>query len=101
MGHVGKEYDPEEWRLFIDSSTRSLKAVLLFNGEKVASLPIAHSVTLKELSYATVSLLLNNIQYQNHKWLLCGDLKVLSILLGQQSGCTKHPCFIMPVCQLH
>ena len=93
VGHMGKEYDPEEWRLFIDSSTRSLKAVLLFNGKKVASLPIAHSVTLKE-TYATMSLLLNNIQYQDHNWLLCGDLKVISILLGQQGGYTKHPCFL-------
>ncbi|XP_076056096.1 uncharacterized protein LOC143034074 [Oratosquilla oratoria] len=91
--HMGKEYHPEEWRLFIDSSTRSLKAVLLFNGKQVASLPIAHSVTLKE-TYATMSLLLNNIQYQDHNWLLCGDLKVLTILLGMQGGHTKHPCFL-------
>ena len=25
---------------------------------------------------------------------LCGDLKVLSILLGQQGGYTKYPCFL-------
>lgn len=92
VGHMGKEYDPGDWRLFIDSSTRSLKAVLLFNDKKVASLHIGHSVTLKEC-YATMPLLLNNIQYQNHKWLLCGEPKVLSILLGKQGGHTKHPCF--------
>ena len=42
------EYDPNEWRLFIDSSKRSLKAVLLHNGNTYASLPVAHSVHLKE-----------------------------------------------------
>lgn len=33
-----------EWRLFIDSSIRSLQAVLLHNGNKFPSLPLAHSV---------------------------------------------------------
>lgn len=37
---------PSEWHLFIDSSTKSLKAVLLHNGNKLPSLP--HSVYLKE-----------------------------------------------------
>lgn len=85
---MGKEYHPEEWRLLIDSSTRSLKAVLLFNGNTIASLPIGHYVTLKE-TYSTMELLLGNIQYDTHKWLICGDLKVISILLGQQGGYTK------------
>ena len=32
-----------KWRLFIDSSKRSLKAVLLHIGNKKPSIPIAHS----------------------------------------------------------
>ena len=39
-----------EWRLFIDSSSKNLKAVLLHNGNKYPSLPLAHSVHLKELT---------------------------------------------------
>jgi len=39
---------PEEWRLFIDSSKASLKAVLLYNGNKKPSVPVAHAVGLKE-----------------------------------------------------
>ena len=39
---------PSEWRLFIDSSSKSLKAVLLHDGNKYPSLPLAHSVRLKE-----------------------------------------------------
>lgn len=41
-------YKAEEWRLIIDSSKRSLKAVLLHNSNKYAPIPIAHSVSLKD-----------------------------------------------------
>ena len=34
---IGLEYDAKEWRLFIDSSSRSLKAVLLHNGNSFSS----------------------------------------------------------------
>ena len=34
------EYKPEEWRLFIDSSKRSLKCVLLHNSNIYAPIPI-------------------------------------------------------------
>ena len=43
------EYKPEEWRLFIDSSKRSLKCVSLHNGNKFGSIPIGHTVTLKKV----------------------------------------------------
>ena len=36
---VGNQHDPSEWRLFIDSSQSSLKAVLLHNGNKFPSVP--------------------------------------------------------------
>lgn len=36
-------YNTDQWRLFIDSSKRSLKAVLLHNSNKYASIPVAHS----------------------------------------------------------
>lgn len=44
MMKLGLSYDPCQWRLFIDSSKRSLKAVLLHNGNEYASIPVAHSV---------------------------------------------------------
>ncbi|GFT51491.1 uncharacterized protein TNCV_51141 [Trichonephila clavipes] len=49
-------YEPDEWRLFIDSSKRSLKAVL-HNGNRYASVPVGHSVHLKEC-YENLSLFL-------------------------------------------
>lgn len=86
-------YEKEEWRLFIDSSKSSLKGVLLHNSNMLASVPVAHSVHLKE-TYENLELLLEKIKYLEHNWMLCGDLKVLCMLLGQQSGYTKYPCFI-------
>ena len=38
----------EKWGLFIDSSQRNLKAVLIHDTNKFASIPIAHSTILKE-----------------------------------------------------
>jgi hypothetical protein len=82
-----------EWQLFIDLSKRSLKAVLLHNGNNYASLPISHSLHLKE-SYENLELVLTKIGYTAHDWMICGDLKELCMLLGQQAGCTKYPCFL-------
>ena len=39
---LGLQHKPSDWRLFIDSSKRSLKGVLLHNGNKYPSIPIAH-----------------------------------------------------------
>lgn len=88
-----KEYKPTEWRLFIDSCKRSLKCVLLHNGNKFASIPIAHSTKLKE-EYENVKLVLEKIKYSEHQWPICVDLKMVNFLLGQQSGYTKYPCFL-------
>jgi hypothetical protein len=82
-----------EWRLFIDSSKRSLKAVVLHNSNNYASLPIGHLLHLKE-SYENLELVLTKIGYKAHDWMICGDLKVLCMLLGQQAGYTKYPCFM-------
>jgi len=91
--HLGTSYNASEWRLFIDSSQRSLKAVLLHIGNEFGSVPIAHSVHLKE-TYDNMTLLLSCIQYNEHNWLVCGDLKVIGIILGLQGGYTKMPCFL-------
>jgi len=53
----GEIYDPTEWRLFIDSSKLSLKAVLLHQGNDKPSISVAHIVNTKE-SYESMSTLL-------------------------------------------
>jgi hypothetical protein len=87
------EYDPSTWCLFIDSSKRSLKAVLLHNRNVLASVPLAHSTKLSK-SYETLELVLEKIKYHKHEWRICGDLKVIGLLLGLQRGYTKCPCFL-------
>ena len=38
--------------------------------------------------------LLSAANYQEYKWLICGDLKVVGLVLGFQVGYTNHPCFL-------
>ena len=90
---MGVDYVATEWRLFIDSSTRSLKAVVLHNGNKYSSIPIGHSVQMKE-THDNMDQLLSALNYHDHGWLTCGDLKVVGLVLGLQVGCTKYPCFL-------
>jgi hypothetical protein len=87
------EYNPSEWRLSINISKRSLKCVLLNNGNKYGSIPIGHSTTMKE-EYKAISLVLEKINYQEHQWVICVDLKMVNFLLNQQSGYTNYPCFL-------
>ena len=61
---IGIEHVPSQWRLFIDSSSRSLKAVLLHNGSKHPSIPVAYSAQMSE-TYENIQHLLNRILYDN------------------------------------
>jgi len=87
------QYEAKDWRLFIDSSKRSLECVLLHNGNQFSPVPHAHSTALKE-KYEAVKNVLEKISYNEHQWLICVDLKMLNFLLGQQSRFTKYPCFL-------
>lgn len=78
---------------FIDSSSRSLKAVLLHNGNKYPSLPLAHSVHLKE-DYSSVKLLLETFNYNKYGWEVIGEFKMVVFLMGLHGGFTKNPCFL-------
>jgi len=67
--------------------------VLLHNGNRFPSVPLAHATNIKE-SYESMKLLRGNIKYDKFKWKLCGDLKVVALLLGMQLGYTKYCCFL-------
>ena len=86
-------YRAQEWRLFIDSSKRSLKSVWPHKGNRYASLPIGHSTKLKE-DYNNIKTVLQKLDYISHQWLFCVDLKMINFLLGQPRGYTKYSCFI-------
>ena len=90
---IGINYDLNDWRLFVDSSKESMKAVLLHNGNILPSVPVAYSTTLKE-NYITLQLILDRINYNTSRWLVCIDLKVVAILAGLQLGYTKYCCFL-------
>lgn len=86
-------YDPSEWRLFIDASASSCKAVLLHNGNIYPSVPVAYSTSMRE-TYTNLEKILFSVNYSKHNWLICADLKVIAILTGLQPGYTKYCCFL-------
>ena len=57
---------PLDWRLFIDSSKLSLKAILLHNGNTLPSIPLGHSVHNKE-SYENMKILMEAVNYDKFK----------------------------------
>lgn len=83
----------EEWRLFIDGSGESLKAVLVNNGNTFPSVPIAYARNVKE-TYASMQAILMLTKYHEHNWQICGDLKIIGILMGLKQGYAKHQCFL-------
>ena len=55
------------------------------------AIPVGHSTTLNE-KYDTIKTTLQHIKYKHHQRVICVDLKIVTFLLGQQSGYTKFPC---------
>ena len=95
---MGCVYDPKERPLFIDNSKATLKCVLLHNGNRYISIPVGHSVHLKE-THENMKILITEIKYFDHNWLICGDLKVLCVLLGQLSIPAFYFCGIVELKQ--
>ena len=91
MNALEIKHGSQEWRLFIDSSKLSLKAVLLHNGNQLPSIPAGHVVHMKE-TYENLKQLVSKFEYNKYDWHFCGDLKVVSLLTGLQLGCTKYCC---------
>ena len=93
MNALGIKNDPQEWRLFIDSSKLILKAVLLHNGNQHPSIPVGYAVHMKE-TYEYLKQLLKKLEYSKYGWHIFGDLKVVSLLMGLQLGYMKYCCFL-------
>jgi len=93
MDAMHMRHSPEQWRLFNDASKRSLKAVLLHNGNKLPSIPMAYAPSTKE-TYTTMNNILVQVDYKNYQWEVCGDLKVIAVLLGLQTVYIKYSCFL-------
>ena len=85
---IGIPCIPSKWRLFIDNSSKSLKAVLIHKGNKYPSLSLAHSVHLKE-TYENVKTVLNVLKYEQYNWEVNGDFKMIVFLDGNAGGFQK------------
>ena len=71
----------------------NLKVILLNNGNKFPSVPLGHAANMKE-SYESIKLLLGKIKYDEFKWKLRGNLKVVALLFGMQLVYTKYCSFL-------
>jgi hypothetical protein len=78
--------------LFIGSSNLAEKLLFYITGIN-SQVPLSHAANMKE-SYVDMKLLLEKIQYEKYNWNICGDLKVIALLLGLQLGYTKFGCFL-------
>jgi hypothetical protein len=92
MAAMNIRSNPEEWRLFIDSSMHSLEAVLLHKGSVLPSISVAYAIHTKE-TYKNMNEILSFVKYRKHHWHICGDLKVIAILMQLEKGYTKFCCF--------
>ncbi|GFW16325.1 uncharacterized protein TNCV_4264901 [Trichonephila clavipes] len=70
-----------------------MKAVLLHNDNLLPSIPTGHSVHEKE-TYANVKLFIELIKYEDHDWQICGDLKVIALLMRMHLVQSKYCCFL-------
>lgn len=87
------EHSPDEWRLFIDSSSSSLKGVLLHIGNQHPSIPVIYGTGVSE-SYEVMDEVLTLIDYWTYNWKICCDLKVVGILTGLKRGYPTYNCFL-------
>ena len=62
MEVLGHEYNPDQWRLFIDASKVSLKVVRLQDWKRFPSVPFTHAASMKEI-YESVKPLLGKIKF--------------------------------------
>lgn len=79
-----------DWRLFLDASSRSQKILLLHNEKKEnqhPAIPLAYT-TLKE-SYENTKMILQKIEYSTYNWEIIGDFKMINYLMGMQQGKIK------------
>lgn len=85
------EHKSEDWRLFLDGSSSSLKAVLLHNDNTLPSVPLAYCRKLPE-KYESIEKILELINYNRYKWEVIVDFKLINIISGLMGAASKYPC---------
>ena len=69
---------------------KSLPTPVLHDRNSFPSMPIGHSMQMKEI-HKSMNHLLSGVNYQEHKWLIYGNLNVIR---GLQGGSTEYSCFL-------
>lgn len=69
------------------------KRMLLHNSNQISCILVAHAIRMKK-TYEHMLLILKTIKYDEHLWWICGNLKIVGLLLGLYNGCTKYHCFL-------
>ena len=65
----------EDWVLFMDTSLKSLKAVLMHKENSSSPISVAYAKNVKE-TYESVKEILNLLHYDDEQWFVCCDFKV-------------------------
>lgn len=97
----GLEFNPDDWRYFIDSNKDNTKCCLLPNVEELSDyygddfpvIPLLISSTLTE-TYENMEIVLQKTKYNDYKFLICCDLKLVNILCGMGPAQSKESCFL-------
>ena len=64
----------------------------MHNGNTLPSIPVGYAIDMKEM-YDNIMQLLQYTHYDKHQWSLCGDLKVVALVMGLQLSYAKYCCF--------
>ena len=71
--------NPNNWYLFMDSSQRSFKAILI-EKNTLKIMPVAYSRQNKKETRDLIQQVLNKIKYDSYKWYISGDFKMIGVL---------------------
>lgn len=87
----GVQHQVNQWRLFIDGGCDTLKLVLLHNGNLFPSIPIGFARNCPE-KYDGMQQILEILKYDQFKWDVIVDFKLINILVGLMAASSKYPC---------
>ena len=63
--------------------------MLIHKGNILPSIPTARSIVRVKGTYENMDLLLKAVRYSKYGWKICGDLRVIVLLLRMQCGHTN------------
>jgi len=73
---------PQEWQLFIHLSMHTLKAVFLYRRSILPSIPVVYTFTIINIWRHDWNS--QPCKLEDFQWHICGDLKLIVILMGLQ-----------------